>query len=103
MPITNLPIRSFIGVATALLIAAPTHAHQHEQAVRATIGSHISEWLHTPLVVDAIKRQNAEHASISAADIGHVDKQWRAQTKQASRPLIDKVMARLLSRYLKEV
>jgi hypothetical protein len=55
------------------------------------------------LVVDAIKRQNAEHASISAADIGHVDKQWRAQTKQASRPLIDKVMARLLSRYLKDV
>ena len=69
MRFTNIPARSFISIAIALLIAAPTHAHQREKSMRATIGSHIEQWLNNPLVVDAIKRQNAEQASLSLAGI----------------------------------
>lgn len=95
------PILGF--TTAALLIATPTHADQHKAAIRPIIETHIKSWLANPLVVEAIKQQNARHASTSDADIDRLDKNWRAQTKLANRPFIDSVLSRPLSRYLKNV
>ena len=55
-------------------------------------------------MIQAIKEQNVKHASLSQDDVDRLDKQWRAETKAFTRrPLIDSVLARPLSAYLKTV
>ncbi len=60
----------------------------------------MTEWVNHPTVVDAIKQQNALHAGLSKDEIVEMDKQWRAETASADRPLIHKVLTNSLSRYL---
>ena len=95
---------SVLGLGLAVVLAtAPARADQHKNSIRPVIESHINKWLDQPSVVEAIKRQNAEHASLDVADIDRLDKRWRAQTKLPARPLIDEVLSRPLSRYLQNI
>src|SRR3546814_14062372 len=55
-----------------------------------------------PVVIDAIKAQNAKHASLAQDKIDALDKQWRAETKAGAKPLIDSVIGNPLSAYLKK-
>jgi hypothetical protein len=52
------------------------------------------------MVVEAIKVQNEEHANLSQDEIDKLDKQWRAETSNSDRPLIDAVLAKALSDFL---
>src|SRR3546814_16461441 len=54
-----------------------------------------------PVVIDAIKAQNAKHAALAQDKIDALDKQWRAETKAGAKPLIDSVIGNPLSAYLK--
>jgi hypothetical protein len=53
-----------------------------------------------PIVIDAIKAQNAKHASLAEGDIDKLDKQWRAEAKSGAGPLVDSVLANALSKHL---
>ncbi len=72
----------------------------HEPAIQDFARKVVTEWVNHPTVVDAIKQQNALHAGLSKDEIVEMDKQWRAETASADRPLIHKVLTNSLSRYL---
>lgn len=65
--------------------------------------SHFPAWLSDPAVISTIKAQNAENAALTQAEIDALDKQWRAETKSGSGPLIDAKLGNSLSSYLKKV
>lgn len=92
-------------VATVALTAAPVWSVQSKEqpTVPTAVVSQIKTWANDPVVVEAIKKQNAKHASLSQDEIDRLDKQWRAETKGADQPLIASVLKNALSTYLKGV
>ena len=83
------------AVATAAWAAGP-----HEPSIRDFAKSTVTAWVSSPKVVAAIKAQNVLHAGLSKDEIIARDKQWRAETGSAERPLIDRVLSNDISRFL---
>lgn len=83
--------------------AAPVaQASDHEAAVRAHLAA-IRSWAADPVVIDAVRAQNAENAGLSQGEIDRADEQWRAETATAQRPMIDRMLANPLSQFLQIV
>jgi hypothetical protein len=82
------------------VLAFPAAAQDIAGSARALVESEIKAWLDDPLVIDALKAQNAKHASLTQADIDAMDQQWRAETGASSRPMIDALLGNPLSRHL---
>jgi hypothetical protein len=53
-----------------------------------------------PILVDAIKAQNATTASYDQGKIDALDKQWRAEVDAADKPLITATLGTAASKYL---
>tara|TARA_R110002167_G_scaffold37420_2_gene117335 strand:- start:897 stop:1478 length:582 start_codon:yes stop_codon:yes gene_type:complete len=89
---------------TAALAVAGSHAagaNEFEPALRDFADKQIRVWIADAKVVDAIKAQNQETGGLSEDKIVSLDKQWRAETSADSRPLIDSVMQRGISDFLR--
>lgn len=87
----------------AVFAAAPAAAQdKHVAKAQAWAEKTLREWMKDPAVVDAVKAQNAKHASLAQDKIDALDKQWRAETKAAAKPLINEVTGNALSAYLKK-
>ncbi len=96
-------ISALAAVALASSVALAAQPSRHAPVPDSVI-SEIKAWANDPVVIQAIKEQNAKHASLSQDDIDRLDKQWRAETKTfTARPLIESILARPLSAYLKTV
>ena len=93
--------RSHLFAIALAFFAFPAAAQDIAGPARALVESEIGAWLRDPLVLDALKAQNARNASLTQADIDALDRQWRAETSASSRPMIDAVLANPLSRHLK--
>ena len=90
-----------VAVSTGLALAAAAWAAgPHEVPIREFGKSTVKQWVSSPLVIRAIKKQNARHADLSQRDIIAMDKRWRAETGAAKRPMIDRILANELSRFL---
>ncbi|WP_215907569.1 PDC sensor domain-containing protein [Thalassospira marina] len=94
----------------ALLVMAPAvfladfsvaRANDFEQQIEA-YAPKVKAWLSDPAVIDAVKAQNAENANLTQADIDKLDTEWRAETSASDKPLIDKVLGRDLSKFLRQ-
>lgn len=83
-----------------LLATGIAAAQDFDAAARRFVEGTLRGWLADPLVVQAIKTQNAEHAKLTQADIDALDRTWRAETKAAAKPLIGRVLGNALSKYL---
>ncbi len=95
---------AMIASALALLAALPARAEgKIEDIVTKLVESKLRVALSSPAVIDAVKAQNAAHATLTQADIDRLDKQWRAETKAGDKPLIGKTMGNPLSAYLTKV
>ena len=90
----------YAGLAMA---AAAWAAGPHESPIRDFAESTVKAWVSDPIVIKAIKKQNKQHANLGQGDIDAMDKQWRAETKSTKRPMIKRVLANKLSRFLKQV
>ncbi len=88
------------GIAGAFLATAAFAAGPHEAPMRQFANSTVKAWITNPTVIRAIKAQNTRHTNLSRREIIRLDKRWRAETDSASRPLIDKVLANALSKFL---
>ncbi|MEQ8585463.1 MAG: hypothetical protein RLO01_08425 [Thalassobaculaceae bacterium] len=86
----------------ALFGATSASANDFAAQITEVLNSQVKTWVSDPVVVEAIKAQNAETGGLSEADIDALDKQWRAEADAGSGPLIDKVLANDLSAFLKE-
>ncbi len=98
-------MRKYLFAAAAGLLISQTAlaATDQKAAINDLVNSQIKIWVADAVVVRAIRSQNDRHAGLSQADIDKLDKQWRAETKASSRPLIDRVLANSLSGFLKGV
>jgi hypothetical protein len=104
-----MKIRAFIRIAALMLTATiiagamPARAQdKHVPKAQAWAEQTLRGWMKDPVVIEAVKAQNAKHAALDAAKIDALDKQWRAETKAAAKPLINEVMGNPLSAYLKK-
>lgn len=85
-----------------LLSALPAGAEEaYEAPVKAFIEENVRPWLSDPVLVDAIKAQNAANATLTQADVDALDQKWRAETESDAKPMIDGVLATPLSAFLK--
>ncbi|OKH89725.1 hypothetical protein LF95_07360 [Thalassospira sp. TSL5-1] len=90
-------------VAPLALVGSMTLANANEfEGQLRNYSQDVKAWLSDPVVIDAVKAQNAENANLTQQDIDNLDKQWRAETAATDKPLIDKVLARPLSNFLRE-
>lgn len=96
----------FIAAAVAGIVALPAPAlgqEKHEAPAKAFAETTLAKWMREPVVIEAVKAQNAKYASLDQAKIDALDKQWRDETKAASKPLIDEYLGNPLSAYLKKL
>lgn len=91
-------------VASAIAFApvAATAEEAHVAPVKDFISSSVEGWLTDPVVIDAIKEQNAKTADLDQAAIDALDKDWRAQATASDKPMVDEVLGRALSKFLME-
>lgn len=93
--------RLLLASALTGLLAGPATANEFEPELRDFAANHINGWMADAKVIAAINAQNQETAGYSQDQIMNLDKQWRAETSNQSRPLIDSVLKRELSEYLR--
>jgi len=86
-----------------LLMSGAVKAGPHDNKVRNLLDSDIAAWLSDPLLIEAVKRQNSTHASLTQRDIDRLDKTWRSEKKSIDKPMIDNVLSNNLSVFLKKV
>lgn len=94
------------ATASAVMSAAMPLAAQAadiEGPVKSLVDSQVRGWIGDPVVVDAVKAQNAENAGLAQADIDALDQQWRAETSASAKPLIDETLSNALSGFLKNL
>lgn len=97
----KLPL-TWIAVSL-LLISGSVYAGPHDNKVRALLASDTAAWLSDPMLIEAIKRQNAQNANLSQRDIDRLDKNWRKEAKSTDRPTINAILNNELSKYLIKV
>lgn len=85
----------------ALTAFSATAQDAHVAPVTDYIETNIKPWLSDPVLVDAVKAQNAQNAGLAQADIDALDKKWRAETEGSSKEMIDGVLGNALSQFLK--
>jgi hypothetical protein len=97
--------RLALAATLAALTVLPAFAadSSHEAKLRQLAEADILSWAQQPTVVEAIKQQNAKHATLTDADIQRLDQQWRAEAKGSGGPLSSGVLANDLSKRLKQV
>lgn len=85
------------------LLALPAGALALDmKATEASVNADMKTKL-TPAVIEAIKAQNAAHASLDTAAIKKLDDQWKAEVTATNKPLIDKVLKNTTSAELKKL
>lgn len=97
-------MRKTILIAAALFVATQAgaaKAHEFEGPMKQLAQKEIRAWLADPMVIEAVKAQNAAHESLGQAEIDKLDKQWRAETAAVDKPLIESILSNRLSAYLK--
>lgn len=85
----------------ALTAFSATAQDAHVAPVTDYIETNVKPWLSDPVLVDAVKAQNAQNAGLAQADIDALDKKWRAETEGSSKEMIDGVLGNALSQFLK--
>ncbi|WP_137156277.1 PDC sensor domain-containing protein [Rhizobium sp. FKL33] len=94
---------------TAMLMAAVMMAPWAAQAEEAHVApvtdyvkANVATWINDPVIIEAIKAQNAKTAGLSDADIDGLDKTWRAEVDGGDRKMIDEVLNNAASKFLHE-
>lgn len=87
---------SLAGLHSPLLGAEQPHVPPITEFALSTVRA----WTAEPVLVEAVKAQNAITAGYEQAKIEALDGQWRAEYDGASRPMIDEVLANALSHWL---
>lgn len=91
----------FLAAVLGGFLVGPASANEFAPALQDYAAKQVRGWVADSVVVAAINAQNKETASLSEDEIVKLDKQWRAETSNQSRPLIDSVLKRELSKYLR--
>jgi len=91
-----------VSVVT-LSFAHGAMASDYENLLNEVVAGPVTQVVNSEAVWSSVAQQNKETADYTQDQIDQLDAQWRAETKADDKPLIDEVMARPLSNYLKSV
>jgi hypothetical protein len=83
-------------------LAAPAPANEFAPMLRDLAETEIPAVLDSPVLIEAIRAQNAEHAGIDEGRIEELDAEWRAQVGAGEAPLIDAVLGNDAAEHLRE-
>ena len=87
----------------ALMVNTAARADDaHVAPVTEYVKSQVMTWINDPVIINAVKAQDAKNASISQADIDALDKKWRAEVEQSAKPTIDAVLSNDASKFLQD-
>ncbi|MEM7508555.1 MAG: PDC sensor domain-containing protein [Pseudomonadota bacterium] len=86
-------------IATSAL--HPAHASDYDDALRDVLQSDLASFLADPMLVAAIREQNATTGAYDDGKINALDQQWRGEVGDADAPLITSVLDRSASQMLK--
>lgn len=86
-----------LPVAGAFAVEADVEAKAREYMETTVAG-----WMADPLIVDAIKTQNAAHAGLTDADIAALDEAWIAEADTGGGALFETMLANPASQLLIE-
>jgi len=87
-------------VLAGLISPSASMANEYEAQLRDLYEERLQSWLQSPVLIEAIKRQNAAHTELTDAEIDRMDKDWRREAKDGSGPLIDSLVEREASTFL---
>ena len=97
-------VTAFLLACTA--VAVPMGVSMAQDAKLAPISDYVASdikpWLNEPVIIEAIKAQNAANANLGQADIDALDKKWRAEVDGSDHSMIDGVLGNALSKFLQE-
>lgn len=98
---TNHILTAMLVATTAAFAPIAASAEEaHVAPVKEFISANVEAWLTDPVVVGAIKEQNAKTSGLSQAEVDKLDQDWRAQATAADKPFVNEVLARELSKFL---
>ena len=98
MNLRSILLTTALGVSTA----TTTFANPIHDRIRDMASTQLAGWVLESSVIDAIRKQNEEHAELSQADIDSLDQTWRSQTAADTKPMIDRMLQTSVSNYLKD-
>lgn len=97
-------MKTFLASTVALLIAAPAFAStDYVSMIEKLVAGGLRAEVTAPVVLAAIREQNAQNAGLDQAGIDALDLQWRAEVKAGDGPMIKETMANAISDHLKSV
>ena len=100
---TKLFASAMLAAATITFAPVTVQAEEaHVAPIKEFISQNVEAWLTDPVVVGAIKEQNAKTAGLDDAAIDKLDKEWRAQATASDKPFVNEVLAREISKFLME-
>lgn len=88
------------ALLAGLIMPGSSEANEYEAQLRDLYEQRLQSWLQSPVLIEAIKRQNSSHSGLTDADIDAMDKDWRREAKDGGGPLIDGLSKREASAYL---
>lgn len=98
---TKLFASAMLAAAAITFAPATVQAEEaHVAPVKEFISQNVQAWLTDPVVVGAIKEQNAKTSGLDDAAIDKLDKEWRAQATASDKPFVNEVLAREISKFL---
>ncbi len=96
---TNLIAAGLLAAALPTTGAFAVEADIEAKA-REYLEGTVAAWLADPIVVEAIKAQNAANAGLTEADIAILDQAWIAEAEMGGGALFQEVVQREVSQYL---
>lgn len=90
------------NVVTLYMLATPGQEDVYRIPLKSYAESQLASWVEHQDLVDAVKAQNAAHAGLTQIDIDQLDAEWRAQRSLDEKPLIDDLISRPTSEWLRE-
>ncbi|SFA91157.1 hypothetical protein SAMN05421688_1687 [Poseidonocella pacifica] len=96
-------MRAVIVAAIIAATGASVSANEFAPAMQTYLDTEIRGWSDNPLLVEAIKSQNAKTAGYAEATILELDSQWRSEVGSGSSELVNGVLDSEASTYLRDV
>lgn len=102
-----MKVRIILLVIASYLSLNGSGAHalnnDYQTPIRELLNSTLRKAIHNPTVLEAIRAQNRDLLMIENDEIYRLDQQWRQETQTQKRPLINGVLQRPVSIYLKNL
>lgn len=95
-------MRKTLALALIATAAAAQADNDYEPQMRAYLADHLSNWIEAPVLVEAIKAQNARNAALTQDQIATLDKAWTAEVGKPDMPTIAPVMKNPAADFLRQ-